>query len=68
MAWDIVSAHIAGWTSVELADADDQTRVTVTIHVESVGFLASMMFSSIAGAIERGLSATVDEFSAALAR
>lgn len=67
MAWDISSAHIKGWTSVELGDLDGGTEVRVTIHVESVGFLASMMFSSIAGAIQRGFADTVEDFAASLA-
>ncbi len=66
MAWDISSAHIKGWISVEFSDDGDQTVVRVTIEVESIGFLASMMFPTITGAIKRGMAETVESFAASL--
>lgn len=66
MAWNILSAHVRGHTQVELADEGDHTLVTVTAYVESVGFLASMMFSSISAAIGGGMDRTVQEFAESL--
>ena len=68
MAWDILSAHVRGYTRVELADEGADTRISVTVYVESVGFLASMMFSSIAAVVGSGLSETVEEFATRLAQ
>lgn len=67
MAWDITSAHIKGWISVELSDAGEETTVRVTIEVESIGFLATMMFPTISGAIKRGMAETVKGFADSLA-
>jgi carbon monoxide dehydrogenase subunit G len=66
MAWDISSAHIKGWISVELTDTGEETTVRVTIEVESIGFLATMMFPTISGAIKRGMAETVESFAASL--
>lgn len=67
MAWNILSAHVRGYTQVELADEGQDTLVTVSVYVESVGFLASMMFSSISTAIGGGLERTVQDFAESLA-
>ncbi len=68
MAWNILSAHLRGYARVELADeGDEATRVTVTVHAESIGFLASMMFSSIATTIRSGMERTVESFARSLA-
>lgn len=62
MAWDIESPEVRGTTTVDLEKDGDWTLVTVTVQVESVGFLSSMFFPVIAGALGRGLSTAVDEF------
>lgn len=67
MAWNIESSEVEGTTSVDLEGDDRGTRVTVTVYVKSVGFLSSMFFPVIAGALGKGLPAAVEEFAAGLA-
>lgn len=68
MAWSVKSPEVRGTTTVDLendGDGDgDGTLVTVTVHVESVGFLSSMFFPVIAGALGKGLPTAVEEFAA----
>lgn len=66
MAWNIESSEVRGTTTVDLDGAEHGTQVTVTVHVESVGFLSSMFFPVIAGALGKGLPTAVDEFAAGL--
>lgn len=66
MAWKIANSEVTGVTSVALAAERDKIGISVTLHVESTGFLSSMFFPIIAGAIGRGLPAAVDGFAIAL--
>lgn len=66
MAWNVESSEVRGTTRVDLEADGDGTRVTVTVHVESVGFLSSMFFPVIAGALGKGLPTAVEEFVAGL--
>ncbi len=64
MAWSVKSPEVRGTTTVDLENDGDGTLVTVTVHVESVGFLSSMFFPVIAGALGKGLPTAVEEFAA----
>lgn len=67
MAWNVKSSEIRGITEVDLEGDGDTTTVTVTLQVESAGFLSSMFFPVIAGAIGKGMPEAVDGFVAGLA-
>lgn len=68
MAWNIVSPHVKGFAQVAFTPGEsDTTDVEVTVEVESIGFLAGMMFSTISAAVGNGLERTVQEFAEALA-
>jgi carbon monoxide dehydrogenase subunit G len=67
MAWKVKSSEIRGITEVHLDGDADITRVTVTLQVESAGFLSSMFFPVIAKTIGKGMPEAVDEFVAGLA-
>jgi len=62
MAWNIESSEVRGTTSIDLEGDGQGTKVTVTVHVESIGFLSSMFFPVIAGALGKGLPTAVEEF------
>jgi hypothetical protein len=64
MAWNIENRELRGVTSVTLNPIDTGTTVTVTLQVESVGTLSSILFPVIAAAIGRGLPSAVEQFSA----
>lgn len=66
MAWNIESSEVKGTTSVDLKTDDQGTNVSVTVYVESVGFLSSMFFPVIAGALGKSLPTAVEEFVAGL--
>jgi hypothetical protein len=67
LSWHIENSEIRGSTTVDLASTDNgDTMLTVTLDVESAGFLSSMFFPIIAGAIGNGLPRAVDEFAAGL--
>ena len=66
MAWRISNAEVSGLTRVSLTQSDRGTTISVSLHVESTGFLSSMFFPVIAGAIGGGLPRTVEEFAAGL--
>jgi carbon monoxide dehydrogenase subunit G len=67
LGWNIQNSEIRGTTTVDVApSANGDTAITVTLEVESAGFLSSMFFPVIAGAIGSGLPRAVDEFAAAL--
>lgn len=68
MAWNVESSEVKGITKVDLEPEGDGTRVSVTVQVESVGFLSSMFFPVIAGALGKGLPRAVEEFVAGLSR
>ena len=66
-----VSMHIdtdqlKGDIDVELEPAKDQTAVTVTMTVESKGFMATMLFPVITGAIASAFNDEVEGFVRAL--
>ena len=62
IAWRIENSEVRGLTTVDLAPDGDQTRITVTLEVEGVGVLSTMLFPMIATAIGSGLPASVEEF------
>lgn len=62
MAWNVKSSEIRGVTEVDLERDGGTTTVTVTLQVESAGFLSSMFFPVIAKAIGKGMPEAVDEF------
>ncbi len=64
MSWHVENSEIRGVTTVELANAQPGTTVTVTLQVESAGFMSGMFFPIIANAIGNGLPAAVDSFAA----
>ena len=64
MAWNIQNSEMKGVTSVTLAPTASGTVITVTLDVESVGVLSSVLFPMIAGAIGSGLPRAVDRFAA----
>lgn len=67
MAWDIQNSEVRGRTSVDIDGKGEQTLISVTVQVESVGVLSSMFFPVIATAIGRGLPRSVEAFAADLA-
>lgn len=64
MAWDVQNSEVKGVASVTLNPRDTGTVITVTLRVESVGLLSSMLFPLIATAIGNGLASSVDSFAA----
>lgn len=68
MAWKIENSEIQGMASVGLTPSGAGTTITVTLEVESVGFLSTLLFPAIAGAIGGGLPQAVDEFAAGFDR
>lgn len=64
MAWNVQNSEVTGVASVTLDPSDTGTVITVTLHVESVGLLSSMLFPLIATAIGSGLASSVDSFAA----
>lgn len=64
MAWQIQNPEVRGVTSVALRQSGDTTSISVTLQVESVGLLSSMLFPVIARAIGSGLPRAVDDFAA----
>jgi hypothetical protein len=66
VSWAIDSGEVRGSITVDLADRSGSTQVTATIELDSVGFLSSMFFPVITGAIRSGLAGTVDHFAAGL--
>lgn len=64
MAWDVQNSEVKGVASVMLNPRDTGTVITVTLQVESVGPLSSMLFPLIATAIGNGLASSVDSFAA----
>jgi hypothetical protein len=66
MAWSVQNSEVKGIASVTLNPRATGTTITVTLQVESVGLLSSMLFPIIAGAIGSGLARAVDEFAAGL--
>jgi carbon monoxide dehydrogenase subunit G len=65
MGWNIQNSEMRGVTRVTLNPTETGTIVTVTLEVESVGLLSSVLFPIIAGAIGRGLPTAVEEWAAA---
>ena len=66
-----VSMHVdtdqlKGEIDVEVEPTQDQTAVTVTMTVESKGFVATMLFPVITGAIASAFNVTVEGFAEAL--
>jgi carbon monoxide dehydrogenase subunit G len=66
MAWHIENSEIRGTITVDLTDEGEDTRVAVTLDVESKGMLTSMFFPVIAGAIGSGLPEQVERFAVGL--
>ena len=64
IAWHVQNSEVRGVTSVSLNPTETSTIVTVTLRVESVGMLSSLLFPIIVGAIGRGLPTAVEEFAA----
>jgi carbon monoxide dehydrogenase subunit G len=64
MSWHVQNSEVTGVASVTLDPSDTGTVITVTLHVESVGLLSSMLFPLIATAIGSGLASSVDSFAA----
>ena len=58
--------QLKGEIDVELDQTADQTAVTVTMTVESKGFVAAMLFPVITGAIASGFNDEVEKFTRAL--
>lgn len=63
MTMDIDTSELEGSIEVVL---EDGPAIEVTLNAQSKGFLASMMFPVIAGAITGGLPANVERFAAGL--
>ena len=66
-----VSMHVdtdqlKGELDVELEPTDDQTAVTVTMTVEPKGFVATMLFPVITGAVASAFNEEVERFAGAL--
>ncbi len=66
VAWDIETSEMRGRVVVGLSPMDGDTRVHVSLRVESVGMLSSVFFPVIASAIGEGFAGTVDEFARTL--
>lgn len=66
MAWRIDNSEVRGVTTVALRPVEGGTSITVELQVQSAGFLSSMFFPVIAGAIGNGLPRAVDGFAASL--
>lgn len=62
MTWAIANKEIRGTIAVQLGEAGPNTELTVTIDLESAGFMSAMFFPVIAGAVGRGLPDAVDDF------
>lgn len=66
MAWRIENSEVRGLTTVTLEPDDADTKVTVTLRVESAGLLSTIFFPVIAGAIGNALPKAVEEFATGL--
>ena len=66
VAWDIETSEMRGRVLVGLSPLEGDTRVHVSLRVESVGMLSSIFFPVIATAIGEGFAETVDEFARSL--
>jgi carbon monoxide dehydrogenase subunit G len=67
MAWDIETSEMRGRVMVSLAPLEGDTRVHVTLRVESVGMLSAVFFPVIASAVGEGFPETVEDFARTLA-
>ncbi|MEX1126831.1 MAG: SRPBCC family protein [Acidimicrobiia bacterium] len=68
MAWDIETSEVRGRIVVSLSGADGETRVAVTLRLESVGVLSSVFFPVIASTIGDGFPKTVHDFAEGLSQ
>jgi len=66
ITWNIETSDIAGTVTVTLEDEGVDTRVGVTLEVESRGMLAAAFFPIISSTIGNGFPATVEDFAAGL--
>lgn len=64
ITWQVGSSEIRGTTTVELEAVAAGTEIEVTLEVRSAGFLSSVFFPVIIGAIGGGLGDAVDAFAA----
>ena len=64
MAWRVQNSEVKGIASVTLNPRGSGSIITVTLQVESVGMLSSVLFPLIASAIGSGLASSVDSFAA----
>ena len=62
MTWDIENKEIRGTVAVQLEESGPHTDITVTIDLESAGFMSAMFFPVIAGALGKGLPEAVENF------
>ena len=62
MAWRVQNSEVKGIASVTLNPRGSGSVITVTLRVESVGMLSSVLFPLIASAIGSGLANSVDSF------
>ena len=62
----IETDQLGGQIDVELEPWEDKTAVTVTMTVHSKGFMASMLFPVITGAIASGFNDEVERFASGL--
>ncbi len=62
LQWEIATSELKGWIRVELEPDGTATTIHVTMHVESVSFMASLGFPLITGAIASGFQETADQF------
>lgn len=67
MTVEIDTSELSGVIDVMLTESSDGVEVRVDLNVRSKGFLASIAFPVIAGAIGSGLPANVEAFAARLA-
>ena len=51
---------MTGWIEAAVTATDGGSSITVTMLARSNGFLASMFWGAIAGALERGLRSQVE--------
>lgn len=66
LSWDIATSEIKGRVTVDLAGEGEDTRIDVTMRVESVSMMASLGFPMIASLIGNGFQKSVDDFAASL--
>lgn len=62
MSWNIESPEVRGVITVESAQAEDGTEISVELTVESLGVLSTVFFPVVAGAIGNGLPGAVEDF------